>query len=111
MKLHQKKFTILFFACLSLAQVCLADTISTCAPFKNVTIGPYIIQTNFWNHNCPGTQCVDIDDQTGAFTVTQNTPVCPDVSSYPSAVYGRAWGLNTAQSALPCLLNSLQSLT
>jgi len=110
-KLHPNILFILFFACLCLARVCQGDTISTCVPFQNVKVGPYIVQTDFWNQaHCPGTQCVDIDDQTGAFTVTQNTPVCPDVSSYPSVVYGRAWGLNTAQSALPALLNSLQSL-
>jgi len=89
-----------------------SDTISTCAPQKNVQVGPYTVQTDFWNQGkCPGTQCVDIDDETGSFTVTQNTPICPDVSSYPSMVYGKAWGQNSAQNAFPALLNSLTSVT
>jgi cellulose 1,4-beta-cellobiosidase len=88
-----------------------SDTISTCAPQQSVRVGSYITQTDFWNQSkCPGTQCVDIDDQTGSFTVTQNTPICPDVSSYPSMVYGKAWGQNSELSALPALLNSLTSV-
>jgi len=106
-------FTFIFLSALALsASLLWSDTISTCAPQQNVRVGPYITQTDFWNQGkCPGTQCVDIDDQTGSFTVTQNTPICPDVSSYPSMVYGRAWGQNSAQSALPALLNSLASVT
>jgi hypothetical protein len=91
-------FTFIFLSALALsASLLWSDTISTCAPQQNVRVGPYITQTDFWNQGkCPGTQCVDIDDQTGSFTVTQNTPICPDVSSYPSMVYGRAWGQNSA---------------
>ncbi|GEM_PF-528302 len=86
-------------------------TVSTCAQYETVKVGPYIVQADYWHMDkCPGTQCVDIDDKTGAFTVTKSTSVCPDVSGYPSVVYGNAWGLKSAQSALPAPLASLQSV-
>jgi cellulose 1,4-beta-cellobiosidase len=90
----------------------LGETINTCAPNQNVTVGAYVVQTDYWNRTkCPGTQCVNIDDQTGSFSVTQSTSACPDVSSYPSIVYGKAWGINSAQSDLPAPISSLQCVT
>jgi hypothetical protein len=87
-------------------------TVDTCSPSQTVAVGPYVVQTDYWNRTkCPGTQCVNIDDQTGSFSVTQSTSICPDVSSYPSVVYGKAWGINSAQGDLPAQISSLQCVS
>jgi hypothetical protein len=89
-----------------------AKVIGACEPFKNVAVGPYVVQTDYWNNSqCPGVQCVNIDDQTGSFSVTESSSTCPSVSSYPSIVYGKAWGVTSAQSDLPAALSSLQCVT
>jgi len=86
-----------------------AETIETCSPSEKVAVGPYVVQTDYWNKDkCPGVQCVNIDSQTGGFTVTENTPVCPDVSSYPSIVCGKAWGVESNMKDLPAQISSLQ---
>ena len=86
-----------------------SETIETCSPNEHVPVGPYVVQTDYWNKDkCPGVQCVNIDSQTGGFTVTENTPVCPDVSSYPSIVLGKAWGVVSNQKDLPAQISSLQ---
>ncbi len=86
-----------------------AETIETCSPNEKVNVGPYTVQTDYWNQNkCPGVQCVNINDQTGSFSVTGSTAVCPDVSSYPSIVYGRAWSVTSRQFDLPARISSLR---
>ena len=48
------------------------STVSTCQEHANVTVGSYLIQSDYWNKDvCPGTQCMDINKATGAFSVTQ----------------------------------------
>jgi len=85
------------------------ETLNTCSRYQSVTVGPYIVQTDYWNQvQCPGTQCVRIDAQTASFTVTKSTAICPNVSSYPSIVYGKAWGLVSPQKDLPAQISSLK---
>jgi len=87
------------------------ETINTCAQFQSVTIGSYIVQTDYWQNNlCKGTQCLSIDDQTGAFTVTKGDYNCPDnfnVAAYPDILYGYAFGNRSPHSDLPAQISSL----
>jgi hypothetical protein len=86
------------------------DTINTCVQYQSVTVGSYIIDTDYWNEDkCPGTQCMNIDDKTGAFSVTESTADCTGtVSGYPSALYGCAFGSCSPNSDLPAPISSLQ---
>lgn len=91
-----------------------AATVTTCAQYQAVTVGSYIIQTDYWNQtHCPGTQCMNVDDQTGAFTVTKGDYVCDNpyiVATYPSIVYGYAFGTRSPNSDLPAQISSLKSV-
>ena len=71
-----------------------AQLVATCAQYQSVTIGSYIVQTNYWNQTtCPGTQCVTVNSSTGAFGVTEASFSCaPNVASYPSIYYGCHFG-------------------
>jgi hypothetical protein len=87
-------------------------TVETCAPFQAVTVGSYIVQTDYWNKGqCPGTQCVSIDDQTGSYTVTKDDFKCAKdftVGSYPSILYGKAFGATSPNCDLPAPLSDLK---
>jgi hypothetical protein len=87
-------------------------TVTTCEKYQSVTVGSYIVQTDYWNPGqCPGTQCVSIDDQTGAYTVTKGDFQCPNpytVAAYPSIVYGSAWGAHSPNCPLPAPLSGLK---
>ena len=85
-------------------------TITTCAQYQGVPVGNYIVQTDYWNMGqCPGTQCVDIDDQTGSYTVTKATYSCgAAVAAYPSILYGKAFGSVSPNSDLPAQVSSLK---
>ncbi len=87
-------------------------TINTCAKFQAVTVGSYIVQTDYWNQGtCPGTQCMSIDDQTGSYTVTKGDYHCAhdfNVAAYPSVLYGSAYGSTSPNSDLPAPLSALK---
>jgi hypothetical protein len=85
-------------------------TVSSCSQYQGVTVGNYIVQTDYWNMGqCPGTQCMDIDDQTGSFTVTKATYNCVNsIAAYPSILYGKAFGSVSPNCDLPAPLNSLK---
>jgi hypothetical protein len=52
---------------------------------------------------------MSIDDQTGSYTVTKGTYSCDfNVASYPSILYGRAFGSNSPNSALPASVSLLK---
>src|SRR5476649_664894 len=37
-----------------------AVTVNTCEDFANVTVGSYVVQSDYWNKTvCPGTQCME----------------------------------------------------
>lgn len=88
-------------------------TVSTCKDFDNVTVGSYQIQTNYWNKTaCPGTQCMDINKETGAFRVTQGPNPCADtVATYPNVLYGCSFGNCSPDSLLPMPMSALSSVT
>ncbi len=87
-------------------------TVNTCARYQAVTVGNYIVQTDYWNQGqCPGTQCVSIDDQTGSYTVTKGDYKCSNdytVAAYPSIMYGTAFGSTSPNSDLPAPLSALK---
>jgi cellulose 1,4-beta-cellobiosidase len=88
-------------------------TVSTCQDFANVPVGSYIVQSDYWNKSaCPGTQCMDIDKATGAFTVTQGPAACGNtVASYPNVLYGCAFGNCSPGSLLPMQVSTLSTVT
>jgi len=90
-------------------------TTPTCSDFKNVTVGTYTVETNYWNPvTCGGTQCVNINSSTGAFNVWEGPsancgPVT--VSSYPNIFMGNEEGVFSNTSILPALISGLHSVT
>ncbi len=105
-------FFILFAVIYPFLQQAGGATLDTCVRYQAVTAGSYIVQTDYWNQGqCPGTQCVSIDDQTGAYTVTKGDYHCSSpyvVAAYPSILYGSAWSLKSPNSLLPAPLNKLK---
>lgn len=105
-------FVPAFFILLASVARVSGGTIDTCAQYQSVTVGDYIVQTDYWNPGqCPGTQCVSIDDKTGSYTVTKGDFKCPDgsiVAAYPSILYGRAWNLQSPHCDLPARVDSLK---
>ncbi|HET9870386.1 MAG TPA: glycoside hydrolase [bacterium] len=101
---------ILLAGSLFSAPLARAATVETCDQYRGVTVGPYVIQTDYWNQGqCPGTQCMSIDDQTGVFTVTKATYQCGySVGGYPSILYGKAFGGESPGSGLPARVDSLK---
>lgn len=71
--------------------------------------GTYIVQNNFYNPGPGGTQCINVDAGTGAFTVTGNNSVPTNGApgGYPSIYKGCHWGGCTKDSGLPLKLSSV----
>lgn len=91
------------------------ETISTSSHFQNVTIGSYIVETNYWNPTpCPTMQSVNINTVTGAFNVTAG-PTCPNsntVGSYPNIFFGNELNrISPNSSILPKQVSTLTSVT
>jgi hypothetical protein len=89
------------------------QTTNTSSKFQNVSVPPYIVQTNYWNSTpCPTMQTVNINNVTGAFSVIAG-PNCTNpntVGSYPNIFLGNEEGV-TAGTTLPSLLSNLHSVT
>lgn len=88
----------------------LGGTVETCDQYRGVTVGNYVVETDYWNKGqCPGTQCVDIDDQTGSYTVVKATYDCGTaVGGFPCILYGKAFGTTSPHCDLPAKVSSLQ---
>lgn len=89
------------------------NTVNTCAQFQAVTVTSYIVQTDFWNPtSCGGTQCVNINNATGAFNVYQGPTNCgSQVTSYPNIFTGNEEGYISPGGALPKQISALNSVT
>jgi hypothetical protein len=88
------------------------DVVKTCLAQDNVTVGSYVVETNYWNQTgCPGTQCVSINHATGAFTVTEGPNCDNTVASYPNVLYGSSFGESSPGSALPKQVSALTQVT
>jgi hypothetical protein len=85
--------------------------IATCDRLHVETVGPYVIEANYWDQSCPGTQCMVIDPVTGAFTVTQFPDCGMAPASFPNALYGCSWGICSPGSTLPKQVSALTSAT
>ncbi len=87
-------------------------TVDTCDQYTTVPVGSYAVETNFWNQgSCPGTQCMAINDETGAFTVTKFPNCGNTVASYPNVLYGCSFGTCSPGSVLPKPVSSLSTVT
>lgn len=85
---------------------------TTCAQYQNVTVGSYVVETNYWNQvMCPGTQCMTVNDLTGAFAVTQGPDCGNTVATYPNVLYGSAFGTASPGSTLPMQVSALTRVT
>jgi len=90
-----------------------AVTVNTCEDYANVSVGSYVVQSDYWNKSvCPGTQCMEINKTTAAFTLTQGPPACGDnVASYPNVLYGCSFGNCSPASVLPMQVSALSTVT
>jgi hypothetical protein len=81
-------------------------------PYAAVIVGSYVVESDYWNEGiCPGSQCMAINDATGAFSVTQ-APNCGDtVASYPNVLYGCSFGTCSPASVLPMPIGVLTTVT
>jgi cellulose 1,4-beta-cellobiosidase len=87
-------------------------TVNTCEDYATVTVGSYVVESDYWNKlSCPGTQCMAINDVTGAFSVTQSGSCGNTVASYPNVLYGCAFGTCSPASVLPMPVSGLTSVT
>lgn len=84
------------------------NVVTSCALQDSLNVGSYVVETDYWNPAaCPGTQCVDINDVTGAFTVTEGPNCGSTVASYPNMLYGSSFGETSPGSALPKQVSAL----
>ena len=90
-----------------------AAVIQTCEGNQSVTVGSYVVGTNYWNPKaCGGRQCIAINDKTGSFTVTDDSFSCaPEVASYPFIFYGSHFGSLSPNSILPMKITNLKNVT
>jgi hypothetical protein len=88
-------------------------TVSSCEDFATIAVGSYVIASNYWNKDtCPGTQCIEMNSTTGAFSVTQGPPPCGNnVASYPNVLYGCSYGNCSPGTILPKPVGEISSLT
>jgi cellulose 1,4-beta-cellobiosidase len=87
-------------------------TVNTCAQYATVPVGAYVVESDYWNkESCPGSQCMAINNATGAFSVTQ-APNCDNtVASYPNVLYGCSFGTCSPASLLPMPVSALSTVT
>ena len=88
-------------------------TVNSCEDFATAAVGSYVISSNYWNKDtCPGTQCVEMNTASGAFSVTQGPPACGNnVASYPNVLYGCSYGNCSPATILPLPVSQVSSLT
>jgi hypothetical protein len=81
--------------------------------FKYVTVGSYVVETNYWNQAaCPTTQCMSINNITGDFAVTAGDFECGDtVATYPAVYYGCNFGSCSPGTNLPIQVGNLHCVT
>lgn len=86
-------------------------TLHTCDDYATVPVGSYVVESDYWNKlSCPGTQCMDINNVSGAFSVTQSGSCGNTVASYPNVLYGCAFGTCSSASVLPMPVSGLSSV-
>lgn len=97
------------FSTLGLMQTARASLVTLSTQYDRTWITPttqtYCVQNEVWNPpDNSWVQELQVDDQTGAFTVTEsnaNNPASAGPVSYPSIYRGSFWGTATTDSGLP----------
>ncbi|MFD7867447.1 cellulose binding domain-containing protein [Streptomyces sp. NPDC059783] len=87
-----------------------AAPVTDCTPWGTTELqgGEYLYQQNEWNSDAR--QCVSVDPQTGAWSVTESSfslPTNGAPATYPSSYKGCHWGLCTTDSGLPLRVDEL----
>ncbi|MQA20045.1 RICIN domain-containing protein [Rugamonas rivuli] len=77
---------------------------STCDRYASYPVkgGTYTVITNFWNDKASGSQCVNVNQDNGEWSVS-NAPSSPDSTpaAYPAIYKGCHWASCTKDSGLP----------
>ncbi|WUN26482.1 hypothetical protein OG878_27840 [Streptomyces sp. NBC_00316] len=89
-----------------------ADPVTDCTAWGTTELqgGQYIYQQNEWNSTAR--QCVGVDPETGAWSVTESSFALPTngaPATYPSSYKGCHWGACTTDSGLPLRVDALGS--
>jgi hypothetical protein len=108
----RSRLLLLVICLLAFSQSLRASSELLCGKFDSRRIGDYVVQTDYWNApKCPGEQCIRIDSQKLGFRVVKDDFNCGyDVASYPSILYGTAWGVSSGAKDLPASVGSLQKV-
>ncbi|MYQ80456.1 hypothetical protein GTW64_25400 [Streptomyces sp. SID4923] len=90
-----------------------ASPVTDCTPWGTTELlgGEYLYQQNEWNSDSE--QCVGVDPDTGAWSVTTssfNLPTNGAPATYPSSYKGCHWGACTSDSGLPLRVDELGSV-
>lgn len=96
------------------APVASAAPVTDCTQWGTTELrgGEYLYQQNEWNSEAE--QCVSVDPDTGAWSVTKssfNLPTNGAPATYPSSYKGCHWGACTTDSGLPLRVDELGSVT
>jgi hypothetical protein len=91
-----------------------AASVTTCSRTGTVDVNgkTYEAQNNLWNSAATGQQCISVDNNSGAFTVTTNANNLSNgaPASYPSIYKGCHWGDCTNNSNLPIQESNIASV-
>ncbi len=86
-----------------------------CDQYGNVDINGkiYVVQNDMWNPSPGGTQCLSVDNGTGAYTVTTQTNKSTGgaPASYPFIYRGCHWGYCTNSNPMPMQVSAISSAT
>jgi cellulose 1,4-beta-cellobiosidase len=104
--------TLPILAVLALAAARPAAAVVNCEPFGTVNVSgkAYVVQNNRWNPAATGQQCIDVNETTGAFTVStanNSVPTNGAPASYPAIFKGCHWGNCTNNSGLPLQVSNI----
>jgi len=87
--------------------------VTTCDQYGNTDINGkiYVVQNGMWNPSPGGTQCLSVDNVTGAYTVTTQTNISTNGSpaSYPFIYQGCHFGYCTTGSDLPLQVGKIKT--
>ena len=92
-----------------------AAIVSTCNQYGNVDINGkvYVVQNGMWNPSPGGSQCLHVDNGSGAYTVTTQTNISTGgaPASYPFIYRGCHWGYCSDNNPMPVQVSCISSAT
>jgi hypothetical protein len=88
----------------------------TCKPNYSVNVGNYAVQTNLWNDQVSGKQCINVVDKPLApgFTITEETGNAKTDGAplgYPNIYIGWRYNTPSPETNLPMQIKSIRSAT